>query len=981
MRISGQSNCLAEYRFNESMKRLLSILILFVCLFSQALAENVQGRTIRVGFPPVSGFNEISKNGTYSGYDVDYLRKIAQQTNWKYEFVVAPWSDCLNMLKEGKVDILGGMERTPEREKIFHFARLESFLNDVSLLARADDTRFLHNNLNEYHNLTVGVLKESQDIESLKKYSAANGLSFRLKEYDSLPRLNEAFLKGEFDIILSSGLNKIHGQQILTSFSPTPLFYAVWKNAPEILAELDRAQAHFKSVDRFYDYRLYQKHYGFTESNRPTLTRQERHALQDMPPMRMAFVPGWRPVAYMNENKPHGIISDLLASIAASSGLRIQYVMADSHEEALDLVQSGKADAVAFIVLNNQLPNQNDLKLSIPFLQSPLTMVMANDRNRKLPVTKVGLTHIMNKYFVEELLQNTPGIEETVRNSPYALLNALNDGKIDAAYINVYSANAFLSWPEFSGLSSHELADNTVEFAIAFSPETDTNVISAINKYIRQLRSFKMQEFVIANTAQRPDPTLFTLIREKPVSAFYIFSLVLLLTIGVFSFIIITRSRSHKRIADLLYFDQITRLPNLVKFNELAEEALKNEVNSFALVYININNFKHINDIHDFSKGNFLLCTVADKLKEFIDETRGEMACRMTADHFALLLSIAPDTPLNKRITVLDTQLSSFNDIGLNMHISFSCGIYRIKSGDTINTAVNYAHYAQVSQRRTSYNTYTFFDDKLIERIRTNRIIEREMTAALAQGQFVPYFQPKVSMATGQIVGAEALARWQHPEKGLISPDEFIPLFEKNNFIVQLDLSIFEEVCKILRKLMNEGKKVFPCSCNFSHNHFMDRSLPEKLLAITTRHHIPAKLLDIEITETSVIYDMDAVIDVTRALRETGFKISLDDFGVGYSSVNLLCQIKVDTIKLDRSFLDQASILPCKRTLVEGIVGTGNDLGIDVLCEGVETELQTIFLKQAGCWMAQGYYYGRPVPFEEFSKRWLNRYEQDIVLS
>lgn len=981
MRISGQSTCLAEYRFNESMKRLLSILILFVCLFSQALAENVQGRTIRVGFPPVSGFNEISKNGTYSGYDVDYLRKIAQQTNWKYEFVVAPWSDCLNMLKEGKVDILGGMERTPEREKIFHFARLESFLNDVSLLARADDTRFLHNNLNEYHNLTVGVLKESQDIESLKKYSAANGLSFRLKEYDSLPRLNEAFLKGEFDIILSSGLNKIHGQQILTSFSPTPLFYAVRKNAPEILAELDRAQAHFKSVDRFYDYRLYQKHYGFTESNRPTLTRQERHALQDMPPMRMAFVPGWRPVAYMNENKPHGIISDLLASIAASSGLRIQYVMADSHEEALDLVQSGKADAVAFIVLNNQLPNQNDLKLSIPFLQSPLTMVMANDRNKKLPVTKVGLTHIMNKYFVEELLQNTPGIEETVRNSPYALLNALNDGKIDAAYINVYSANAFLSWPEFSGLSSHELADNTVEFAIAFSPETDTNVISAINKYIRQLRSFKMQEFVIANTAQRPDPTLFTLIREKPVSAFYIFSLVLLLTIGVFSFIIITRSRSHKRIADLLYFDQITRLPNLVKFNELAEERLKSSPASHALVYLNINNFKHINDIHDFSRGNFLLCSVADKLNAFIDEDRGELACRMTADHFVLLLSVKDHENLDERISALDGQLSSFNNIGLNSHISFSCGIYLIKSGDNINTAVNYAHYAQVSQRRASYNTYTFFDDKLIERIRINRAIECEMNDALASGQFVPYFQPKVSVATGQIVGAEALTRWIHPEKGLIPPDEFIPLFEKNNFIIQLDLTIFEEVCILLRKLMDEGKKVYPCSCNFSHNHFMDRALPEKLLAITTRYRIPTNLLDIEITETSVIYDIDAVIDITRKLRDAGFKISLDDFGVGYSSVNLLCQIAIDTIKLDKSFLDQASILPCQRSLIEGIVDIANDLGIDVLCEGIETEMQAVFLKQANCAFAQGYYYGRPVSFDEFSHRWLNRYEQDILLS
>lgn len=144
-----------------------------------------------------------------------------------------------------------------------------------------------------------------------------------------------------------------------------------------------------------------------------------------------------------------------------------------------------------------------------------------------------------------------------------------------------------------------------------------------------------------------------------------------------------------------------------------------------------------------FRKATSFCVRLPDKLNSLIDETRGELACRMTADHFALLLSVDASADLNKRISELDIRLSSFNEIGLNMHISFSCGIYRIKSGDNINTAVNYAHYAQVTQRRTSYNTYTFFDDKLIERIRTNRVIEREMTAALAQGSSSPYFQAK----------------------------------------------------------------------------------------------------------------------------------------------------------------------------------------------------------------------------------------------
>lgn len=963
------------------MKRIFSILLLFFCFFSLAFADNAPGRTVRVGFPPIPGFNEVSKDGTFSGYDYDYLKKIAQQNNWKYQFIVAPWNDCVEMLKRGEIDILGGMERTPQREKYFHFAQLESFQNSVNILARPNDERFLKKNLNEYRHLTVGALKGSQDIESLKKYSQEHHLAFRLKEYADLGAQNTAFKKGEFDILLSSGMNKMHGQQILVSFAPKPHFYAVRKNAPDILNELNEAQSQIKSQDRFFDYRLYEKHYGFADSNRQVLTRAEKDALDNGQPMKVAFVDGWRPLADLTEGRQHGIVSDLFSAVSASSGLQVEYINTSSHEDAVNMVHSGQADTVAFIVLNNELAHGDHMKVSIPFLQIPVAMLMKKERNKTQPPEKVGFSHIMNKQFIEDLSRNYPSIRTVVRKSPHDLLDALVSGEIDAAYVNIYSANAFLSWPQYSSIASRELADYTVELAVAFSPKTDPNVISAFNKYIRELRSFKLQEFVIANTADRPSTDLFALIQEKPARAFYIFSVILIITVGIFSFIIITRNRSHRRIADLLSFDQVTRLPNLVKFNELAEQSFKNGAGSYVLIYLNINNFKHINDMHDFSKGDFLLCAVADKLKAFIDEQKGELACRMTADHFALLLSNPSGENINERIKALDILLSSFNDIGLNVHISFSCGIYRIKPGDTINTAVNYAHYAQVSLRRASYNTYTFFDDKLIGRIRTNRVIEREMTTALANGQFIPYFQPKVNVMTGQIVGAEALTRWLHPEKGLIPPDEFIPLFEKNNFIIQLDLSIFEEVCKLLRKLMDEGRKVYPCSCNFSHNHFMDRSLPEKLLAITSRHRIPTNLLDIEITETSVIYDMDAVVDVTRALREAGFKISLDDFGVGYSSVNLLCQIQVDTIKLDKTFLDQASILPCKRTLIEGIVGTGNDLDIAVLCEGVETQLQALFLKQAGCKMAQGYFYGRPIPFDEFSKRWMTRHEQDIVLA
>lgn len=436
------------------MKRFLSITLLFLCLVSQAFAENASGRTVRVGFPPIPGYNEISMDGTFSGYDYDYLKKISQENNWKYQFVVASWNDCVDMLKKGEIDILGGMERTPGREKQFNFAQLESFLNSVSLFARPNDKRFLRKNLNEYKGLTVGVLKGSQDIESLKKYSREHKLKFKLKEYVDLEMQNVAFKKGEFDILLSSGMNKLNGLQILVSFSPKPHFYAVRKNAPAILQELNSAQSRIKSQDRFFDYRLYEKHYGFSESNRLVLTQAERNALDNSPPMRVAFVHGWRPLAYLIENETHGIVADLLSSVASSSGLRMQYVNATSHEDAVKLIRSGQADTIAFIVLNNELADTDDLKVSIPFLQIPVAMLVKTDRDKTLPIEKVGFSHIMNKQFIEDLSHNAPSIRTIVRKSPHELLDALVSGEIDAAYVNIYSANSFLSWPQYSSISS-----------------------------------------------------------------------------------------------------------------------------------------------------------------------------------------------------------------------------------------------------------------------------------------------------------------------------------------------------------------------------------------------------------------------------------------------------------------------------------------------------------------------------------------------
>ncbi len=960
------------------MKYFLSLLFLFFSCALQA-ADVTATRPVKAGFPLIPGFAEIDQDGTYSGYHYDYLRKLARYTQWRYEFVPCTWETCYTLLKNGEIDLLGGMQRTPEREALFEFAELESFLNYNVLLARADDARFLEKSPDELGVLTVGVIKGSHEKALFEEYAGKHGIHYRFQPYSQPEKMSRALDNGEIDLLLTGSTNKVSKERVLASFAPSPLFFVVRKNDDALLSELNKAQSALKSDDRFIDFRLYEKHYGFSENYLPTLSKAERQALAKAPVLRVAYVSGWRPIAYPPVS---GIAADVLNAISDSAGIRLRYVDVASHEAAFEKLAAGEVDVIGFAEADNDLIPESGFRQTIPFLQVPVAQITVTNRNPHVPVRKVAIPRYISDHFLNELKTTRPDIEIIRKNSPHAILDALVANEVDAGYVNLYSANSFLSRPEYASLSVGELANVTTEFSIVFSGKTDRNVVSVFNKYIRQLRHYKLHEFIIANTARQPPLNLFSFIRENPVPAFYGFTFILALTVVFFSTIIGLRNRTHKRITHLLFYDQLTGLPNRIRFNEIVAARLKSDdAGVCGVVYLNINNFKYINDIHDFSKGDTLLRAVARQLHSFIRPDRGEAACRQSGDHFIVFLVAENPDGLKKRMAALNDTLSVFDNVIGPYPVTFSCGVYPVRPGDTVDTAVNYAQYARISRNKASYTTLVYFDDAIIGRIREDRKIEQQMKAALAAGQFVPYFQPKVNMATGRVVGAEALTRWNHPESGLVPPDRFIPLFEKNNFIIQLDLAIFEETCRILHQLREEGKQVFPVSCNFSHNHFTGYPLGETLKEIADRYHIAPTLLDIEITETSVINEVDTVIRATRELRRAGFNISLDDFGVGYSSINLLCQIEVDTIKLDKSFLDQASVLPCKRTLIEGIVDIAENLGIAVLCEGVETPLQAEFLKQAGCTLAQGYLYGKPVPFDTFSRRWLKKADKNIILS
>ena len=249
-----------------------------------------------------------------------------------------------------------------------------------------------------------------------------------------------------------------------------------------------------------------------------------------------------------------------------------------------------------------------------------------------------------------------------------------------------------------------------------------------------------------------------------------------------------------------------------------------------------------------------------------------------------------------------------------------------------------------------------------------NRSIEIAADAkrAIRNSEFKVYFQPKVSVSKDEIVGAEALVRWVKPDGTVVTPDSFIPFLEKNGYIVQIDFFVYEEVCRYLRRRLDNGESVVPVSVNVSRIHMLSNDFSSDIVEIVRRYGIDPSLIELELTESVFIANEDEAIKTLSALREKGFRVSIDDFGSGYSSLSLLKRMPVDVLKIDKGFFSGDHIEDKDGIVLSSVIDMADKMNIDIICEGIETEEQVDFLKHSNCDTAQGFFYAKPIPLADF---------------
>ncbi|MCR5301978.1 MAG: GGDEF domain-containing phosphodiesterase [Lachnospiraceae bacterium] len=449
------------------------------------------------------------------------------------------------------------------------------------------------------------------------------------------------------------------------------------------------------------------------------------------------------------------------------------------------------------------------------------------------------------------------------------------------------------------------------------------------------------------------------------VESFLVMVIVIIL-MAIMAAVVINYIRGEQnKVYDLAYVDDLTRAPNENAFRERATELLmENPEIPYLITCFDLMNFRYINEGYGHLKADMLLRDIAVALSEAYgyNETFG----RLSADRFVGLC--VDDNRLTERKEFITERVTrSAEEIGMKYPIKFKTGIYYIRDRkEPISEMIDKANLARKAVSSSLRSLEVEYRDQLMEETRKQERVESRMHEALEKGEFVPYLQPKWNMAEDRIYGAEALIRWVDSNGKVIPPGEFIPVFEKNGFIEQIDFYMLNAICRYIRQMIDDGREVYPVSINQSRYLLYDPNYIMKVQEIMLKYRVPKGLIELEITETVFFNEKERMLEVMRNLKEFNMNLSIDDFGSGYSSLNLLRDIPFDVLKIDRGFLDESVQTDTGKWILRKIVEMAEGLNLKVICEGVETHEQVEMLLDIGCIYAQGYLYSRPIPIEDF---------------
>ncbi len=434
--------------------------------------------------------------------------------------------------------------------------------------------------------------------------------------------------------------------------------------------------------------------------------------------------------------------------------------------------------------------------------------------------------------------------------------------------------------------------------------------------------------------------------------------------------------KHEELIYKMAFTDELTGGGNKTYFLLKAKEILENKMFNYAVISVGITGFRAINELYGKKRTDEIIKDIYSIIQKYLPE--GSICTRNYSSEFSVLYKFDDNNSIkekfidkiNEEIQVYNSKVIkekiTDNEAPKTTQIKLIYGIY-ICDGSDVGRMYEKAYFAKTELKNNVFENSKYYDEQMRLQMLNEKKIEAEMQNALKEKQFKMYLQPKFNILTKELSGAEALVRWIHPEKGVIPPGVFIPIFEKNGFISELDRYIWEEAVKFIKDIKQNGQKLFTISVNVSRIHMNNDCFISELVNLTKENDINPEYLELEVTESACFDDENRFKEILNLLKKQNFHISMDDFGTGYSSLNMLRHLPVDIVKLDMGFIKDSIKDEKTRIIIESIVQMADRLGMKTVAEGIETEEQLNFLKQINCNYGQGYLFGKPVDVETFT--------------
>lgn len=926
---------------------------------------------MRVGFQHIAGYQERTEDGSPRGYGYDYLSEIAKYTGWKYEFVDASWDACLTMLANGELDLVTCASFNEERREIYEYSPYQMGLSHTILTVRPDNDQYFYNDFQNFGGMKVGLIKGNAENSAVDTLYEEYNVSLETVMYSTEAEAKRALAAGDVDALITSSLRLLENEKLVGAIDSRPIYTITGKGNTELMQTFGKAQEQMLLANPYFEADLYQKYLANNIGYKVALSREEADYIKENKTIRVAVSSDTEPLYYFDGQTYKGMIVDSLQAMAEEVGLEVEYVVTASDKESIEALKAGTVDVVPDFYADYVYEEQNHVLMSKPYLEMQYIEISSKTA---LPKKEETIVAACPGCFLNDLYIKKHYSDESIiyYQSEKECVEAVRNKKADVTFVNQYTARLLLGEDRNLRLNGNIIYDAGHGIAIAVSEDNPT-LYRIMNKAITNQNPETFSQIVDNYSSGTEKVSLQRYVYDNLFQVVLIGFAVFCLIIIVLLYIEWQRRKYEKHLYELAYKDTLTGLGNVKQFEDLASKRwLEYRGQTVCLISMDISHFTTINETYGRAVGDQVICYAGQMLSDLF--SKWGIVARNEVDNFFLLGVCDSEERLNVIIKDIKEKIGTFryegdNGFSEDINITYNFGIVREKcTGSTsIKKLIDRAQMARKSAKKTSSHV-RIFNDEMEKQLLREKIIEDNMESALANGEFAVYYQPKYCMTDNRIIGAEALVRWNSKEYGFMRPDEFIPIFENNGFIVELDFYIMEKVYEMLRLRLDQGKKTVRVSINQSRMHFAQKNYIERLNALREKYQIPDELIELELTE-SIFADIHDIRTVVEQLKENRYYLSMDDFGSGYSSLNMIKEIPLDTLKIDKSFLeDDVTDSDRYQKVVKKVVELAKDLNMEIICEGVEKPTQAEFLQSVGCIYAQGFLYARPMPEKDFSK-------------